>query len=136
MQFARRLWQQDKFRFFISGSLGFVADAGSLWLFTSILGLKLVLFDLIVVANLLAVAIGVTVSFLLHRHLSFQAGQGSLVVQSGKYLGFYVLSYALNQVLFGIFSVQLGLSLLASKVVVSLMQMVWNYFLFKHVVFK
>lgn len=131
-----RLLSQDKFRFLISGILGFIADAGSLWILTSVLNFHLVLFDIIVVANLIAVGIGISVSFVMHRNFSFQARKGSLTQQGQRYLFVYVFSYILNQLIFGIFSVQLGLTYLISKVLVSLLQMIWNYFLFKYVVFQ
>jgi putative flippase GtrA len=80
--------------------------------------------------------VGLTVSYLLNRYWSFQAGDKSMVRQGAKFLAVSIFSFTLHNILYGICKCAIRLRRLCTKVAVLMLQMVWNYFLYNIVVFN
>jgi putative flippase GtrA len=123
-------------KFFMSGFSAFLVDTATLLFQTRILHFTSVIAGVLVVPNLISSLVGLTVSYLLNRYWSFQAGDKSVLKQGAKFLAVSAFSYTLHNILFGIFNVQLGLEDFVAKVSVLMLQMVWNYLLYKYVVFN
>jgi len=123
-------------KFFISGFSAFLVDTTVLLFQTMILHFTSVVAGVLVVPNLISSLLGLIVSYLLNRYWSFRAGDKSMIRQGAKFLAVSVFSYTLHNILFGLFNVQLGLEDFVAKVAVLMLQMIWNYLLYKFVVFN
>lgn len=123
-------------KYFASGVTAFAVDAGLLLLFLEVFNLDQTLFGFISIANMLSVLIAMIVSYVLNRVWSFESTDEKILTQGSKFVLVFGFSYVLNQILFGLMANYFGLAALFAKVIVTAVQMVWNFFLYKFVVYE
>jgi putative flippase GtrA len=149
-ELVKKLWEQKLVRFFFVGSFNAVMDITLLLIFYKGIGLPQL------VANTFSVAITVTMSYFLNHKIVFRYRQGYSLK---NYLRFFAVTgfsvifiqdliiYLVTDKLWIIAStrtVAVGshhlfaktLELLAAKVAGILLGMIWNYLLYKYVVFR
>lgn len=123
-------------KYVVVGMVTFGVDGGILYFLREILKFDPNIFGVISVDNMISSGIAFTLSFILNRLWSFQATHNSAVNQGGRFVLVVLFSYILHNILFGLLTIQLGIHFLIAKLTVMAGQMVWNFFLYKYVVFK
>lgn len=131
-----RQTQAQFIRFFVVGAISFLVDTGILFFLKEFLKFDLVLFGLISGANVISVMCGMVTSFMLNRHWAFKAGEQKVMSQGGRFLVVFIVTYIGNQIVFGWFTNVLAIHYLISKVLVTLLQMVTSFLMYKFYVFK
>ncbi len=145
----KKLLQHEKVRFVIAG-------VGNTLLDFLILNILVFIFGFYaLVGNILSVTIGITVSYFLNHYFVFQSkkqinlrayllffcvtGFSSLVIQSLIIFGFEVLfrsSFGHSLFMIGSLYDHAALQLNIAKATAVLLGMVWNFTLYKHVIFR
>lgn len=138
-----RLKDKRLFRFLIVGALAFVVDAGLLATMIYILnfnpywqtvinGVELN----ISIANATSIILAYCFNFVLQRMWAFQARDQKWQQQAWKFIIVAVIAYILNNLIFGFLVKQLFINELISKVIVTALQMIWSFIMYKLIVFK
>ena len=125
---ALGLYQNAVVRFLFVGGLSFALDLGLLALLHEVFGVELWL------ATPVAFVVSLVFNFLLQRMFTFRAtNKGS--VSAVKYILLVIVNIAVSDlVVTG--SDALGWSYLIGKAWATVMTTVWNYFLYRHWIFK
>lgn len=144
------MWEKKIVRFFFVGSFNFLLDITMLNVFTSLLGLR------VLVANSISVSIGITASYFLNHRIVFRHPHKYSLLRYVKFFavtGFSaillqdfiieVLAPRIYEVQSGQIVQLLGQSLQAhtvrlnvAKVIAVIIGLVWNFLLYKYIVFR
>lgn len=130
-------------RFFVVGFSAFLIDAGLLSFQVFVLEfnpfIEFRLLGLLVsisIANAFSVLVALFVSFWLQRMWTFKSTNNNIAREGGRFAAVTASTYILNNLVYGFFVVSIGLHELVAKVLVTGLQMVWSFTLYKLVVFK
>jgi putative flippase GtrA len=125
---ALGLYQNAVVRFLFVGGLSFALDLGLLALLHEVFGVELWL------ATPVAFVVSLVFNFLLQRMFTFRAtNKGS--VSAVKYILLVIVNIAVSDLVVTGFDA-LGWSYLIGKACATVMTTVWNYFLYRHWIFK
>lgn len=122
-------------RFLVVGATAFIVDAGSLYVLLNYFKLSLVLFNVIVAANVISVILGMSTSYALNRVWTFGQRAEKVPTQLARFLLVSIAIYVLNQLAFGLLHIHLGLDAMISKTIVTLCQMFASFVLYNYFVF-
>lgn len=127
-----RLLSTHYVKYLVVGVTAFVADYLTFFLLEKI--------SLIFVANTIALGIGFLISFYGNKHFVFgDTSQGPQKYRTGVQLAIYIALLGINTILtYGIISLflSLGVDVLVSKVISMLFIVVWNFFIYRYIIFK
>lgn len=116
-------------RYLATGLLAAALEYGLLILLTEYVGLWYI------ISNSIAYASGFAVSFLLNRYWSFQSRE-NIVKQFLQYAALFSLNLILNNVLMYLFTNTAGIPYTISKLIVMSMVVVWNFIIYKKVIYR
>jgi putative flippase GtrA len=144
-----RVLRSEKIRFLIAGGLNTSLDFLLLNIFVFLLG------AVPLIANVLSVSIGITISYLLNHHFVFRYGDkislkkylmffgitgfSSLIIQSLIITGFTALfqtNFSHSLFIMRDISNNKFLELNIAKASAVLIGMIWNFILYKHIIFR
>lgn len=146
----KELWEKKVVRFFFVGSFNFLLDIVMLNIFISVFGLR------VLVANSLSVSIGITASYFLNHRIVFRHPQNYSLKAYGKFFvvtGFsaiiiqdFIIGVLAPRVvrvhpgemvgMFGHSVPAQTIELNVAKIVAVAIGMVWNFLLYKYIVFR
>lgn len=125
---ALGLYQNAVVRFLLVGGLSFVLDLGLLALLHEVFGVALW------AATPIAFVVSLIFNFLLQRIFTFRAtNKGS--VSAAKYILLVILNILVSDLVVTGFDA-LGWSYVVGKTTATILTTVWNYFLYRHWIFK
>jgi len=126
-----RLWVQI-FRYLISGSLAFVADAGLLTLLTELLGEGLIL-----LWTGISFCVGLTVTYLLSILWVFDSRSlSSRTAELAVFAAIAVVGLGFTEVLMWLFAVRIGVHYLLAKMMTTVIVFIWNFSAKKTILFR
>lgn len=117
-------------KYVIVGGTTFLLDYFGLLFWVRLLGEQN-----LVLANLLATGIALVYNYTLANFWTFTAGRANQTKKIARYAVIIVFNYTFANIGFNILA-SLGVTYLASKVIITLSIMCWSYFLYKYWVFK
>jgi putative flippase GtrA len=127
-------------KFFISGSTAFLSDFLTLNFLSYILNVKTYLsFGIfsISVANLISTIVGTFVTYTLNKYWSFKSTEKKdRKSEVAKFLTVIALNYIISNILFGFIAVDFHVPEPITKIIVTGLQMIWTFLLYKFFVFK
>lgn len=118
----RWITQQRFLRFFVIGGVSGIIDLTLLYVFTSILGLWYLY------SGILSFAIVSIISFVLHKTITFRNTDRKYYRQYLKFFGIILIGMIMNNGLLFVFTQVVGLWYILSRILSSLIVMLWNYF--------
>ncbi len=116
--------------FFVVGGFCAVLDLALIYIFTDLLGVWYLL------SGVLSFIVTATINFLLNKKLTFRNTAQNYRRQYTQFLVVAVFGLAINTGLLYICTSLFGIWYLASRVISSLVAMVWNYLLNSKLVFR
>lgn len=147
LSFSKRLTSNQIVRFLISGSIAFLVDFGTLNFLIYILKFNpyinipwnLGSWDGVLdisAANTIAIILGMVTTFCLNMYWTFKSHEQRITPQVIRFLIVFSFSLVVNNLFYGFFVVNHNFFPPLAKVIVTLMQMCWNFFLYRALVFK
>src|SRR5687767_8089431 len=118
-------------KFFVVGFSAFLVDFGLLTFQIYVLKFNPFV-GIISIANAISVTVAIVYSFILQRTWTFRSQDKRVVRQGGKYVAVALFSITLNSIIYG-FLIQFGFIPPLAKFVVTGLQMVWSFVLYKWV---
>lgn len=130
MPFISKFTQSSLFRYLIVGFSSFGVEFLAFSFFLYVAKTEAL------AANMLSLIVAFSVNFTLSNFWTFKAGKDKAAQKISKYLALVAINYVLNNALFYFLNTTLGINPVVTKVLVTGMQVVWNYLAYKFWVFK
>lgn len=87
-------------------------------------------------ANAISAFTAIVFSFIFQRSWAFKAKDGAVMGQVYRYIGAVTFTYIYTNILFGFLVQNIGITEMLSKLLVTFIQMVTSYLLYKFIVFR
>ncbi len=127
---TKQILELQFIRYLIIGTISFLIDF-------SLFNLFVVAFEIQPLpANMTSIAISVIFNFLLSNYWTFKAGNHTDKNKIAKYLVIVVFNYIVNNLILYFLTSNLALNPILSKILVTILQISWTFFLYKIWVFK